>query len=242
MFFGLVLSKLDQQQPSVQHHHQHQQQEQQTMDISFQSSLGVTNTTTESPIKEAGLDNDQTVLEAIPVSSSSLDGGWFGKIGLTLILLFGTFGNVMTVIILRRLRSGWSAMNVYLTALALSDTATLYTGALPIWTLKVLDYDIRATHVVICKLFIWVMNTAAALSAWLLVALTAQRAASVVWPHRVNVICTRHKSVVTIIVLSLVANCLALTRYGDGTAERCTFRSLAYRDLFVSVWVKVNTL
>ena len=33
-----------------------------------------------------------------------------------------------------------------------------------------------------------------ALSAWLLVALTAQRAASVVWPHRVNVICTRHKS------------------------------------------------
>ena len=33
-----------------------------------------------------------------------------------------------------------------------------------------------------------------ALSAWLLVALTAQQAASFVWPHRVNVICTRHKS------------------------------------------------
>ena len=74
---------------------------QQTMDISFQSSLGDTNTTTESAIKEAGLDNDQTVLEAIPVSSSSLDGGWFGKIGISFILLFGTFGNVMTVIILR---------------------------------------------------------------------------------------------------------------------------------------------
>ena len=80
-----------------------------------------------------------------------------------------------------------------------------------------------------------------ALSAWLLVALTAQRAASVVWPHRVSVICTRHKSVVTIIVLSCVA-CLALTRYRNGTADRCTLRSLAYRDLFVSVWVKVNTL
>ena len=211
------------------------------MDVFFHSSLGVTNTTTESPIKEAGLDNDQTILEAIPVSISSLDGGWFGKIGLTLILLFGTFGNVMTVIILRRLRSGWSAMNVYLTALALSDTAMLYSGTLLMWSRKVLDYDIFASHVVVCKLGIWVMNTAAALSAWLLVSLTAQRAASVVWPHRVNVICTRHKSVVTIIVLSCVV-CLALTRYGDGTAERCTFRSLAYRDLFVSVWVKVNTL
>ena len=45
------------------------------------------------------------------------------------VLLFGTFGNVMTVIILRRLRSGWSAMNVYLTALALSDTGVLYNAA-----------------------------------------------------------------------------------------------------------------
>ena len=218
---------------------------QQTMDISFQSSLGVTNTTTESAIKEAGLDNDQTVLEAIPVSSSSLDGGWFGKIGISFILLFGTFGNVMTVIILRRLRSGWSAMNVYLTALALSDTATLYTGALPIWTLKVLDYDIRASHVVICKLFIWVMNTAAALSAWLLVALTAQRAASVVWPHRVNVICTRHKSVVTIVVITTMCSLLYshtlygfdLVESGNGTSWMCSFGSTDYQTFFVSIWV-----
>ena len=58
------------------------------------------------------------------------------------VLLFGTFGNVMTVIILRRLRSGWSAMNVYLIVLALSDTAMLYYGALPTWSRKVLDYDV----------------------------------------------------------------------------------------------------
>ena len=32
--------------------------------------------------------------------------------------------------------TGWSAMNVYLTALALSDTAMLYTGTLPVWTNK----------------------------------------------------------------------------------------------------------
>ena len=68
------------------------------------------------------------------------------------VLLFGTFGNVMTVTILRRLRSGWSAMNVYLTALALSDTAMLYSGALPTWSRKVLDYDVYASHVVVCKL------------------------------------------------------------------------------------------
>ena len=215
------------------------------MDVFFHSSLGVTNTTTESPVKQAGLDNDQTVLEAIPVSSSSLDGGWFGKISLSLILLFGTFGNVMTVIILRRLRSGWSAMNVYLTALALSDTAMLYSVALPMWCRKVLDYDVHAIHVVICKLFIWVMNTVAALSAWLLVALTAQRAASVVWPHRVNVICTRHKSIVTIIVITTMCSLLYshtlygfdLVESGNGTRWMCTFGSTDYQTFFVNIWV-----
>ena len=215
------------------------------MDVFFHSSLGVTNTTTESPIKQAGLDNDQAVLEAIPVSSSSLDGGWFGKISLSLILLFGTFGNVMTVIILRRLRSGWSAMNVYLTALALSDTAMLYSVALPMWCRKVLDYDVHAIHVVICKLFIWVMNTVAALSAWLLVALTAQRAASVVWPHRVNVICTRHKSVVTIAVITTMCSLLYshtlygfdLVESGNGTRWMCSFGSTDYQTFFVNIWV-----
>ena len=33
--------------------------------------------------------------------------------------------------------TGWSAMNVYLTALALSDTAMLYTGTFPVWARKV---------------------------------------------------------------------------------------------------------
>ena len=75
-------------------------------------------------------DDDQTILEVIPVITSALDGGWLGKTGTTVILLLGTFGNVMTVIILRRLRSGWSPTNVYLTALTLSDTAMLYSVAL----------------------------------------------------------------------------------------------------------------
>jgi len=175
------------------------------------SSGSAENTTIQSHSREADRDDDQMILEVIPVITSALDGGWLGQIGTTLILLFGTFGNVMTVIILRRLRSGWSAMNVYLTALALSDTAMLYSGTLLMWSRKVLDYDIFASHVVVCKLGIWVMNTAAALSAWLLVALTAQRAASVVWPHRVNVMCTHHKSVVVIVVINVVCGLLYST-------------------------------
>ena len=139
-------------------------------------------------------------------------------------------------------------MNVYLTALALSDTAMLYSVALPMWTRKVLDYGFYASHVIVCKLALWVMSTAATLSAWILVALTAQRAASVVWPHRVNAICIRHKSVVIIVVITAVCGLLYshtlygfnLVRIANGTTERCTFGSTAYQELTVSVWVKIN--
>ena len=209
------------------------------------SSGSAENTTIQSHSTEADRDDDQMILEVIPVITSALDGGWLGQIGTTLILLFGTFGNVMTVIILRRLRSGWSAMNVYLTALALSDTAMLYSVALPMWSRKVLDYDIYASHVVVCKLGIWMMVTTATLSAWLLVALTAQRAASVVWPHRVNVICTRHKSVVTIVVISTMCSLLYshtlygfdLVESGNGTRWMCSFGSTDYQVFFASIWV-----
>ena len=218
------------------------------MDMSFSSSANVTSTTVESPGNAADSGNDQEILEAIPVITNLLDGGWLGKIGTTAILLFGTFGNVMTVIILRRLRSGWSAMNVYLTALALSDTAMLYSGALPMWARKVLDYDVYASHVSVCKLVIWVMNTTAALSAWLLVALTVQRGASVGWPHRVNVICTHRRSVVTIVVITAVCSLLyihtvygfELVKFENGTAWRCTFGSTDYQLFYVSTWVRID--
>ena len=138
----------------------------------FNLSVTVTPTIFTSPNDVIGPGGDQEIIELIPVIKKGLDGGWAGIISTTIILLFGTFGNVMTVIILRRLRSGWSAMNVYLNALALSDTAMLYCVALPTWARKVLDYDVNASHVVICKLAVWGMNLASISSAWLLVALT----------------------------------------------------------------------
>ena len=221
------------------------------MNVSLHPSTDSSNTTTQALSWATQPDEDsQTLLEAIPFIPQGLDKGWFGKISTTTILLLGTFGNVMTVIILRRLRSGWSAMNVYLTALALSDTAMLCSAALPMWMRKVLAYDVYASHAVVCKVCMWVVTSTANLSAWLLVALTAQRAASVVWPHRVSVICTRHKSVVVIVVITVVCSALQLhTVYaadvvrlgtGSGTKRRCTFGSIGYQEFWVNVWVKVN--
>ena len=67
------------------------------------------------------------------------------------LFAFGTFGNVMTVVILRRMRIKRSAMPVYLTALALSDTCLLYTGLLRRWVLHVFLLDFRTVHPAACK-------------------------------------------------------------------------------------------
>ena len=114
----------------------------------------------------------------------------------------------------------------------------LYSGALPMWTRKVVMYDAYASHVVVCKLVIWVMTSTATLSAWLLAALTAQRAASVVWTHRVNVICTRHKSVVIIVVITAVCGLLQshtmylgeVMKLANGTTDRCMLRYNSYHE------------
>ncbi|XP_076455490.1 uncharacterized protein LOC143290085 [Babylonia areolata] len=208
-----------------------------------------TNTTHSDGLGGAGREGGggQGVLEAIPFVQDGVDGGWFGRLGTSAILLLGTFGNVMVIVILRRLRAGWSAMNVYLTSLAVSDTAMVYTGTLPIWTRKMFRYDLYASHVAVCKVGIWVMNSSAALSAWLIVALTVQRAASVALPHRVNLICTRRKSLVVIALITLICFSLyAHTLYGyqlvtvGGDGVRCTFGYPGYQQFWVAVWVRLD--
>ena len=116
-----------------------------------------------------------------------------------------------------------------------------------------------------CKAGLWVMNTTASLSAWLLVALTLQRAASVVSPHRVSLLCTRRTSRVVIVVTSVVCSLLYShtlfgydlveveaevgvevgVRAGGGvkneTLQRlCTFGYVRYQQFHVSVWVHLD--
>ncbi|XP_076454603.1 uncharacterized protein LOC143289501 [Babylonia areolata] len=200
---------------------------------------------------QPGDGGDGDVLEVIPVITEELDGGWFGRVCLSAVLVLGTFGNLMTVTILRRLHrggGGWSAMYVYLTGLAVSDTVMLLATAVPMWTRKVLGLDLHVKHVIACKGMIWMMNTSSASSAWLLVALTAQRAASVVWPHRVNVLCTRRKSVFISVVIAVTLAAFyshvlygyQIVQFGNGTSVRCSFGFQSYQQFWVDVWVRVD--
>ena len=199
----------------------------------------------DSTLPTAQQDNETTAetpdrsLDSLPLYQASQ---WIWKVTPPVTVAFGTFGNLMAIIILNRLRSDRSAMNLYMRALAASDLCVLYTGLAVIWVNKTLGFDVRATHGVVCKLRFWILNSCGAFSTWLLVVFTLHRAASVVWPHRVNDLCTRQKTLAVIPGTFLV--CLLHSHVPSGlnlvsteTCRSCSMGFESYKTFIEDVWL-----
>lgn len=137
------------------------------------------------------------------------------KIVSPLILIFGTFGNLMAIVILRRMSEKKSTIFLYLQALAVSDLVGLYIGLCRRWMNFQFGFNYVSVNDVVCKLNEWLLYTTYESSTWVLVTVTLQRAASVVWPHRMSVWCTRRKSrLVLVAVISLTMLFHAHLLYG----------------------------
>ena len=162
-------------------------------------------------------------------------------------ILLGVFGNVMTIIIVCRFRaaSSSSAMDPYFMVLAVTDLCVVITGLFLIWIPSAMGFYIERTHGVVCKSLIFVSNAGAASSAWILVAMTTQRAVSVAWPHRVNVLCTRRRSwwiILTIVVFFCLVYSHMLYGFGifPSKGHACTLVSRSYELFFRNVWLKID--
>ena len=172
-----------------------------------------------------------------------------GKIVLPIILIFGTFGNVMIIVIMNRLRSTASSMSVYFTALAVSDLVFIYTVVMRnLLVINMFDYFTISTAV--CKIGQFLLYVTGMTSAWILVTMTMQRAVSVLWPHRVHVLCTRRKSMFTVIRIILFVACLHshllygvdLVQSGNGTLAFCKPSTDGYEQFLNSAWPLVDLL
>ena len=109
------------------------------------------------------------------------------------IFLFGSFGNIMTIVICRH-AGVMSSMSVYFITLACSDLMSLTTNDVNQWVYYTFDIDVTTLHPVLCKMIGWLMYVSGVLSAWVLVAMTAQRAVCVLWPHRADILCSARNS------------------------------------------------
>ncbi|KAL8595422.1 hypothetical protein ACOMHN_024121 [Nucella lapillus] len=115
------------------------------------------------------------------------------------ILLFGLFGNVMIILIMRRMSSSESSISIYFTATAVMDILYLTTDLLSRWMWLAFSFNVLALHTAVCKIFTWIYTGGGTIGCWCLVCMTVQRAMSVVWPHRVNLLCTR-RTVLTLVI------------------------------------------
>ena len=172
-----------------------------------------------------------------------------GKIVLPIILVFGTFGNVMIIVIMNRLRSAVSSISVYFTALAVSDLVFIYTVVMRnLLVINMFDYFTIST--VVCKIGQFLLYVTGVTSAWILVTMTMQRAVSVLWPHRVHVLCTRRKSMFTVMGIILFVACLHshllygvdLVQSGNGTLAFCKPSTDGYEQFLNSAWPLVDLL
>lgn len=164
-----------------------------------------------------------------------------------IILLSGVFGNVMILLILGRLKSSGSSMDIFFRALAVSDSILLIATSLREVLEGIFDTDFYSLHSVVCKFFIWMLYVTGVLSPWLLVAMTAQRAMSVVWPLRVKVLCTRKKSKLVLLALILLIMLLhAHALYGNDVfmdcGEEICSMDLYYGDFLTDIWSWVDLI
>ncbi|XP_076437359.1 neuromedin U receptor homolog nmur-2-like [Babylonia areolata] len=172
-----------------------------------------------------------------------------------IIILFGVFGNVMTIVIMRRIKSDESTINIYFTAIAVTDTMVLIVYTLDMWLYHVFDLNFGITHSAVCKVHTWLYTGGGTISCWYLVCMTVHRAMSVVWPHRVNVLCTRRTvflvlSAITVFFALLYSHYLIgfekvyVESYGY---DRCTIRHdndgyMYFFDIFVYIEVFVYSV
>lgn len=124
-----------------------------------------------------------------------------------ILLVLGTLGNVLTIIVLMRGRSRSSSTGMYLIALALSDLLVLWAGLLRQWIIHMFDMDVRHLSATGCKINIFLVYFGTQCSSWLLVALTSERFIGVWLPHKLKQGCTSRSACA---IISLIVACIML--------------------------------
>ncbi|OWF54091.1 Orexin receptor type 2 [Mizuhopecten yessoensis] len=166
------------------------------------------------------------------------------------MIVFGTFGNILSIFILTRKNIRQSTCTVYLVVLACSDLVVLYTGLLRTWISATFQNDIRTHTSGLCKVHTWLVYVSLDFSAWILVAVTAERVALVWFPHKAKAKCTKKSAA---FVITPIFVCLMLINShilygmdrvvkvdGNSTSILCDFVTENYRYFFDELWPWVD--
>ena len=131
------------------------------------------------------------------------------------ILPAGIVGNILIIWILLRTRSRFASFANYLTTLAVTDLLLLLLLLLPRYVESYVRARFEVDGHLMCRLFSFMYYFLLTSSSLLLAAVTSQRAAGVVWPHRVKTAGSDSFSYIAVCIIFVVAallKCQALIK------------------------------
>ena len=188
----------------------------------FLSRMANSTLTTLAVINATLADDNSTmsnVTTSRPIPRTPPPVGYYGDIRIQLwkilppmIMTWGITGNILSIIILFRLarKASITSTTIYLVTLAISDTVILLCGPLRNWIKFTWEKDVRYYSDSSCKAQLYFTYLSIHFSSWLLVAITMERVASVVFPHKVRVGCTPRNATVVIFVMLFILGGLGL--------------------------------
>lgn len=118
-----------------------------------------------------------------------------------IFLVIGTFGNVFAFLILRNKTMTRQSTNLFLAALAVTDSVVLYLGLLRKWLEVLINVDFQSKSVWLCKGISVLAYANSQFSVWLIIAVTIERYIVVSQPLHASRFCnlTRAKRVITLL-------------------------------------------
>ncbi|XP_025078660.1 uncharacterized protein LOC112554822 [Pomacea canaliculata] len=126
------------------------------------------------------------------------------KYGSPTLLLVGTMGNMLSILVLSRKRLRQLTTMFYLTVLAIADLAVLYTGLLRLWLDNVFGEYLRLQSDFACKFHTFIVYLALDFSVWILVAVTVDRCICVSAPFAARRWCTLKNARIVVFVILVV--------------------------------------
>ncbi|KAK3611139.1 hypothetical protein CHS0354_014883 [Potamilus streckersoni] len=141
-----------------------------------------------------------------PDSSEDLEeaGKWLWKIFSVVFLLLGLTGNLLTILVFRKIGVSKRPTLIFLFVLAITDSVVLVTGLSRYWILNTFELDIRTLSDVGCKINLFVIYLSMQYSSWILVFVCIERVIKTYFPLQFIRIVTYRRVYASLIILFFV--------------------------------------
>lgn len=128
-----------------------------------------------------------------------------------IIILLGSFGNILSFLVLRHPSTRYVSAFIYLTVRSIVDEVVLVVGLLRRWIDYLINHKLEDTSSALCKLAQFAGVSSSFLSVWLTVTLTAERALVVSFPLHGTRLITYSRVRRIIVALTLI--CVILSTH-----------------------------